>query len=649
MAYVSWDRLDYRPPSKRRSTRKALEWRGIDTETCRGDVRLICDSEGNHLWDPDPVSKLTFLHDPYRRGVFWNLRYDIECILKDLPRDILQNLFWDGEAEYTLEHYEAPDGARWKADTWSFTYIPRKRFGLKPYPLNHAKPWSYHYDMAQFFNSGLDKAGTEFLGVGKQGLTKAQVRRLGQDRDYWRAFPRKRILSYCYHDAKLTRDLTEFWERQSGELALDMSDPISPAYVAGQYALSQGDWPTWTPEIHESLGPVSWAAFSGGRFESRIKGVGKWHRADIRSAYPDAMQHLPSTDCTWRRTTKEREALQAPWGFVLASYKVSPDLEWGPLPIRNKGGVIYYPLGNLGDRWTTLEEWRVYRQHSGIRARFKLAWTGEDTGTRPLAWMREKYQDRLRFKEAGDPRQAVLKVMINSVYGKTIQKTAVGKTRRPATLTDNLDDIVHEEDGAWVYEAKRYRIGQLFNPIWAAHITAAVRLRIWDAIHRYDTASIATDGILTQERILDSFFSVLPELGTWEPPLEGPKEARRVGGLKPGLIVGNGLYQIEGEKPKRRGFGEPLAGFDWYKALREAPRGAKRIRVEQERPLHPGELLRSDTVEKGGVKYTVTDAGLFVKEPRWIDLNDEQKRRFPKVTARKLLTGKYHGEPYVIR
>lgn len=648
MPFVPWDRLEYREPSKRRATRKPLPWRGLDTETCRGDVRLIADCEGHLLWDPTPQEKLAFLYDTTRRGVFWNLRYDIECILKDLPRQVLQNLFWDGEAEWVLNHHDAPDGATWKGDTWSFTYIPRKRFGLKPFTLNAAKPWSYHYDMAQFFNSALDKAGKEHFGEGKQGLSKDQVRRLGQDRAYWRSFPRERIEAYCVWDAALARRLAVFWEDQSSTLGFNMNDPISPAYVAGQYALAQGGWPTWAREIHESLGPIAWAAFSGGRFESRLKGIGKWHRADIRSAYPWAMEHLPSTDCAWTRTRKEADALRAPWGFVLASYKVDPSCEWGPLPLRSPGGTIYYPLGNLGDRWTTLEEWRTFRDSPGVSARFKMAWTGEDTGDRPLKWMAQKYLDRLAFKEAKDPRQAVLKVMINSVYGKMIQKTAVGKTRRPATLTDELEDIIWEDDGAWVYEAKRYRIGQLFNPIWAAHITAMVRLRIWDTLHRFDVGAIATDGILTRGRLPDSFFNLMPELGSWEPPTEGPKHEPRIQGLKPGVIVGNGLYQIEGEKPKRRGFGEPRAGFDWYKALRDAPRGATRIMVEHERPLHPGELLRSLEVEKNGVTYTVTDAGLFVNEPRWIDLNDEHKRRFPKVTAKSLLSKTFLGAPHVL-
>lgn len=616
------------------------------------------------MWDPKTWEMLDSLYDPSTRGAFFNLRYDIECILKGISRDALETLLSEGECQ---------------AFGYVMRYIPKKVFSLKPGELwaSRKAKASHHYDMAHFFNSSLDKAAKLYLNDSKQGLTKPQVRELGQSRAAWDQYPRETIEEYCLHDASLTERLASLWDQMAGKLELDFSHPISPAYISGLYAQAQG-WPYYSEQTHMTVGKAAWLAYAGGRFESRVKGYGSYHGADITSAYPGMMEQLPNPDTTWLRVTDETRfaSLESDsfWGFVRAKVKVSPSLEWGPLPVHQRVGPIIYPVGNLGSRWMTLKEYQTFSQEPDIKLGFEEAYLAYDDGARPLRWIGRVFHDRQKLRrtcqdcgqvaehaithskpcpDCGckncDPREYVLKVIMNAIYGKTMQKTPKEYIWR---LPREEDDLVklslrgmvrrNSEGLPEVRDVRRWDMGGLFNPIWGATITAWTRLKLWEAVKQFDIAAVATDGILSREPIPRSFGSDIKKLGTWEVDKE-PKN---------GVIVGNGLYQMEGEKPKRRGFGEPMAGFEWLKALRDPNAGFEKgycdvcekhhcgvhLEIADERPLHPGEILKSR-------KYVQDDIGLFVPVKRVIDLNADEKRRFPKVTAVTLLEKQVIGMP----
>lgn len=625
-------------------------WRGLDTETCRGNVKLIADSEGSYLQEPELGTTLEWLYRPTERSVWFNLRYDIECILKKLPREEMQALLDEGQAHHA---------------GFVMQYIPKKMFALKP-----GEEWkkrgvkaSYHYDIMQFFNSSLDNAAKLYLGDQKQGMTKEEVKAFGRDPERWTPEGYRKMLPYCVHDAKLTARLARLWDDWSKGLELDFTHPISPAYVTGLRAEGRG-WPAYTRELHQSVGQAAWLSYAGGRFESRIKGYGQYWSADITSAYPGVMETLPNPAVPWHRLKKLKAALaMGDWGFVLASVKVSEDLEWGPLPYHQRSGPIIYPVGNLGKRWMTLAEYATFQEDPDITLTFHEAYVAKDDGTRPLKWIGRDFKDRQKLKrtcadcghlaeddikpkspcpacggKTCDPREYVLKVLMNAIYGKTMQKTPKEYLWRPATLDDDIiklsqADMVKYDNGVpMVKDVRVWDMGNLFNPIWGSYITAETRLKLWEAIKAFDTAAVATDGILTREPIPASFGSSEKKLGTWEVD-KGPRM---------GVIVGNGLYQMEGEKPKRRGFGEPYAGFEWLKVLREVPPDSDIIVIDDERPLHPGEIMKSK-------KWTLGDVGNFVAFKRQINLNADEKRSFPKVNAKKLLSEQFIGDPLTMK
>lgn len=644
MAY-SWSQVEPWKEKRRHFTDgrpRATRWLGWDTETCLGDIMLLCNSDGDALWEPDAHALFKALYRPDVRSVWYNIRFDIECVLKNLPEKVLQKLYIDGETEW--EGYEV----KW---------IPRKMLAIGR--RDDQEKRSYHYDAAHFFESSLDRAAKLHLGEGKRGLTKEKVIKLGSSRGAWKKAHRPAVLAYCRRDARLTARLMEHFERQAVALGLPFDHPISPASVAGRYALEVKDLDA-RPR-HGPLAQAGFEAFRGGWFETRVRGTLDTYEADINSAYPYGMSQLPDWRVPWRDVTREDDALLYDWGMVYADVRrVDPDLPWSPILVSN-GDSLYAPRGVVGQVCMTLDEYRALKDSPGFDLRFTRGVLAEDDGTRPLSWVADLYAERKVLKrtcgacgsvrdqdvsaanpcncggKSPDPRQGVVKIMMNSLYGKMLQKMPVISTMEPRTDGKvSLSDIV-TPDGVFTRKTM-LRVGPMYNPVWAAHVTAWTRLKIWAAMQMHDVVAVATDGVLTRDPP-----TRLPRsdaLGDWG-----------VAPLAKTVIVGNGLYERLGEKTRMRGIQKPLeaapvrrrlgfASVDWFTVLSKKPRATK-IPFETTRPYHPPEVMKSLSL---GLK----DVGRFDTTIKNVDLNEAGKRRFPPLTAGRLLKGVYDGIPYTL-
>jgi len=81
--------------------------------------------------------------------LFFNLDYDIRSIIKYLPKRQQQELYYENQTVFQ------DIVIRW---------LPGKSFTLKYGRLNYT-----YYDIAQFYNMSLDKAGQKYLNTGKTG------------------------------------------------------------------------------------------------------------------------------------------------------------------------------------------------------------------------------------------------------------------------------------------------------------------------------------------------------------------------------------------------------------------------------------------------------------------------------------------------
>lgn len=221
-------------------------------------------------------------------------------------------------------------------------------------------------------------------------------------------------------------------------------------------------------------------AYYGGRSEMSIIGRlnGPLHIYDINSAYPSAMPDLPCmVHGDWIRGGQ--------WdAFSLVKVLWNVPKEgawWGPFPMRPLRGSIRYPLDGSG--------WYFGVEVDAARGAFPGcidvldSWSWKPSCThRPFAWVPYLYRERLALKSAGDRRHILLKLGLNSLYGKTAQSVGRGTYR---------------------------------CPLWAGAITASCRAQILRAVAQNPEAilSIATDGICSQSP-LD--LEVGDGLGQWD-------------------------------------------------------------------------------------------------------------------------------------
>lgn len=275
-------------------------------------------------------------------------------------------------------------------------------------------------------------------------------------------------------------------------------------------------------------------AFFGGRIELLRQGYAKdqplWVY-DIASAYPFICTQLPSMrDGIWEHGDKlsfEELKIKSPsilsmfcvrWNFPQTSMEHDLQIPFFPFPyrVRQKGLVQFPPSGHAwlmrddlqaGIEWfetffagVPLEEGMVIEEYSIFHP------TNDE---RPYDFLPELYERRKKLKKLGDILEKCIKLVINSLYGKTVQ--SVG------------------EPG---------KVPSCACPYYGAAITAGCRAQLLRAALKapYAIVSFMTDGIVSThsldlgERLKKSDATDV-QLGDWE-----YKE------VKSGFFLASGIY-----------------------------------------------------------------------------------------------------------
>lgn len=216
-------------------------------------------------------------------------------------------------------------------------------------------------------------------------------------------------------------------------------------------------------------------AFYGGRPETTGVGrfVGPVYQWDINSAYPYALLHVPClVHGTFRHDRKSErtgslciEPLSLCYGSFKKKDEPGRPILYG-LPFRTESGVIMYPESGRGWYWGFEI---LASEHQSFAAEETYTYI-RNCDCQPFHWIRDVYA--MRRGMGKDGRGIVLKLALNSLYGKMAQ--SIGSPK-------------------------------FANPIWASFITAFCRTQVQSLIHQHDkekrcgegVAMIATDAIFT--------------------------------------------------------------------------------------------------------------------------------------------------------
>lgn len=629
-----------------------------DTETSDGDIfaigmftdgddyRAKFDSDGI-----DGLEVLEFITQGEARSalnVWYNLNFDVNVILKALPRENLEDIRFHNRTEWEDEN----------GKEWSITYIPKKMLEIRD---GNGNAYS-HFDVSQFCYTSLEGAAEDWLGIedGKanDGL---DVERFGE-KSYIEAHEGE-IRRYLREDCRLTRDIFREVVTLGEDLNIPFGKPYSTGYVAADYVRNRleykpGYGPAWLQE-------VAWETYRGGRFEVAKRGdVGRVYGADINSAYPWVLSELPDpATVKWGgfgeagvNPIEAADFEEADYGFVKATMSTDPERPFQPFAITNpdEGGRVEYPALQNVTKWVLLDEFVFARDndfftdydvHGAV-----LGLTSEDT-VYPFDFFKDIYHERKTLEDDGKMKHGkLLKIVMNSIYGKTCQTNVNYEEIDETTAFEEVaGSVATDHRGRAFYENEV--AGRLFNPFLATYITGRTRLKLLESVVENgledDTIMLATDCIMVEAEAFEG-----TDLHT-AAEAEAPSYREALGGwdydyVGEAFVIGSGVYEVETEDGKLksgvRGFKDLYSDENDFDSIREAaeahPDG---IPVKNHRPVTMGDILA-----RGG---KLSEIGSFTKTERKLTASMDTKRNWPRgetVTFADLLTGAEGSKPKVL-
>jgi hypothetical protein len=193
------------------------------------------------------------------------------------------------------------------------------------------------------------------------------------------------------------------------------------------------------------------------------------------------------------------------------------------------------------------------------------------------------------LKNAGDFGQIIIKLGLNSLYGKCAQSIG-GKV------------IGKLADGTEIHARPTYQ-----SFVWAGMITSGTRASILDAIRQGDVVSIATDGVISRTPI---DLNVGDELGTWD-----YKKIEQF------TSVQNGVYRYAGSdgawKVRARGFSGREFDFDKLLIAFKNKREHAQVESSVNRFVGIGSALHRVPV--------LTDWRVWIRQLRTVKLHPENR------------------------
>lgn len=342
------------------------------------------------------------------------------------------------------------------------------------------------WDVWKFFQSSFVSALTKWnIGTEKErALIEKEKKRRGNFKGIG-----DREKAYCQLECKLLAQLMrELLDAHDAE-GLRLNSYFGPGSTASLILKAHGDQRAAIPAnlMHAVL-----CAYFGGRFE--LSRMGPVHASelfvyDIASAYPYAMTRIPCLlHGKWVRVSDiEKCGLATLVRFRVDSHK-DANPAWGPLPHRMPDGNILFPTESAGG-WAWIDELRAGMElHPGVTPLYAYTWKRDCICPNPFEKsIKDLYQRRLAWGKAA--RGIVLKLGLNSCYGKSAQRVGKGQHR------------------CFV------RAG-LITSLTRAMLLRAVSL----ATDPWNVLELATDSIMSREPLMLE----APGLGGWErKPWEG--------------------------------------------------------------------------------------------------------------------------------
>jgi len=481
-----------------------------------------------------------------------------------------------------LDNYKESRILKFNFDGYTIEYIPRKKLSIRK--GHHSATF---FDIAQFYKESLANAYQHNIGKLSDVYLEMKSKR-STFSDYFYKRNMKQIREYCIQDCILTKELSEHWiELFHDAFGFYPARWISEAYLAEKVLYYNKIHIPKFNDIPYDVQELASNSYFGGRIEILKRGyIGKAYLYDINSAYPYALTKVPElTKGKWiqRKTINDKALL----GFFKIKVNI-PEVKFvPPFPFR-KDLMVCFPSGEF-TTFTTLEELRAVNAPKYYSILDSWQYLDNNPIYPYKNFIENIYAKRMELKKRKDQLQLPLKIILNSIYGKTGQ-------------------IVNG------------RIGNIFNPVIFSFITGHTRAQLYNFVKENniekDVVAFATDSICTTKKIeINS-----DKLGEFS--LD--KQALDV------FYLQNGIYRFN-KIWKQRGLGSI---------------GSKEIEhfdtIERDgRLLMKFKMIRPQRLRSAILQNIHEDIGKFSIIEREVDLNADKKRMWiPAIGIKSINTKK---------
>lgn len=486
--YSSWQRKD---ESKNR-TAPFVGWdgEGMDID---GSHRytLLANSIGSHIHNPaglttyealDFLTTAETLRDTGSAlNVVFSGGYDVNMILSDLSYGQIRVLCRDGQVRWRNFRIKYRPGRYFKVYRLAEPYY-REAKGQRKGGWNVTAKFVM-YDVWGFFQHSFVAALEEWR-VGDAAVIAAIKKEKG-NRGTFIPSRNPEILAYCLSECRELSRLSEELRRNFLRIGYIPKTWTGPGAVGAAVFDKHKIKKYQDRELAAGVGPVAEAslhAYFGGRIEAVQYGrhVGKVYAHDIVSAYPAAMRELPClAHGEWKRGWSRGS-------FTLA--KVELDHLPGPihpLPHRLEDGRVVFPPMTKGWYWCP-ELYAFTERFPGFLYESDCWGWSQSCTHRPFAFIDGLYEARAKMKREGNASQLAIKLVLNSLYGKTCQRLGGAHGAPP----------YHQLE-------------------WAGYITSKVRAQVYALAMGNPGAvvSFETDGVYATEPLCQPGDG---SLGSWE-------------------------------------------------------------------------------------------------------------------------------------
>lgn len=260
----------------------------------------------------------------------------------------------------------------------------------------------------------------------------------------------------------------------------------------------------------DSINDFIFSGYYGGRTEAfsrgKIEGVNYY---DVNSLYPYVMLNKMPLPQSVKIVKKCSERLIHNFMGVTSCEVIVPKMMYPPLPVRSE--KLIFPTGKFKGTWNNNELSYAISQGVKIKKITKQI-IYQKSHTPFKEYVTDLYKKRLMYKKENNSFEIVVKLMMNSLYGKFAQKNISeyrvfewdkldSKHAKIYYRNDNMGYKIDHLDNKIIFRKDKQCKAVFIFPIYSSYITSYARIHLHKLIIKSNALYVDTDSIITYKEM----------------------------------------------------------------------------------------------------------------------------------------------------